>query len=194
MADAFLPYSNYNNTFLKPVVISTGEGVGLTVTGGVAVDTLAVTSTAVVANLNASTLGGATFAAPGAIGSGIPAAITGTNVTATGYVRESTDNALTAAGTNQATGLQLAKQINNITTAAASTGVVLPSVATVGIGAIVIVINAGASAIKVYGSGSDTVDTIAGATGVTLSNAKRSMYIAVAAATWVSAQLGVVSA
>src|SRR5229473_3344540 len=102
-------------------------------------------------------------------------------------------NALTAAGTNQATGLALTAFVNRITTAAASTGVVLP----VGvIGAYVIVFNGGASAIKVYDNATDsaTIDGTAGATGVTLTNALRCIYYCVAAATWVSAQLGVVSA
>lgn len=43
-----------------------------------------VASTTVVANLNASALGGATFAAPGTIGGGTPAAATFTNLTASG--------------------------------------------------------------------------------------------------------------
>lgn len=42
-----------------------------------------VSSTTNVANLNASSLSGATFAAPGPIGGGTPAAITGTTITAT---------------------------------------------------------------------------------------------------------------
>jgi hypothetical protein len=110
------------------------------------------------------------------------------------FVQESVGSGLTAVGTNRATALVLSHQINDITTAASSTGAVLPSVASVGIGTIIIVFNAGANAITMFASGSDTIDTVAGATGVTLTNAKRCMYIAVAAATWISAQLGVVSA
>lgn len=45
---------------------------------------LSVTSTTNVPNLNASTLSGATFAAPGPIGGGTPDAITATSVTTTG--------------------------------------------------------------------------------------------------------------
>ncbi len=45
-----------------------------------------VASTTVVANLNASTLGGATMAVPGAIGGGTPAAVTATTLTATTFV------------------------------------------------------------------------------------------------------------
>jgi hypothetical protein len=108
----------------------------------------------------------------------------------------STATGLTAAGTNQATALALTKVINVVTTAAASTGVALPSAATVGIGGYVIIFNAGANAIKVYGAvgSSDTIDGTAGATGVTLTNALRCEYYVTAAGVWRSAQLGVVSA
>lgn len=115
----------------------------------------------------------------------------GTTNTAGTYFLNSVGNALTAAGTDRATALQLAKGVNNVTTAAASTGVVLP----VGVvGMQIIIENAGANPIKVYASASETIDTVAGATGVTLTNAKRCMYLYVAANTWISAQLGVVSA
>lgn len=100
-------------------------------------------------------------------------------------------NALTAAGTTIADALQLSKQINNVTTAAASTGVILPVGA---IGMRITVFNAGANPIKVYANDSETIDGTAGATGVTLTNAKRCDYFFVAANTWISAQLGVVSA
>lgn len=101
---------------------------------------------------------------------------------------------LTAVGTNQATSLALTSLLNVITSAALGTGVTLPSAASVGIGNSVIIFNDGASAIQVYGAGSDTIDTIAAATGVVLTNAKRCQYYVTAAATWESAQLGVVSA
>jgi hypothetical protein len=58
---------------------------------------LAVTSTTQVANLNAATLGGATFAAPGAIGGGTPAAGSFTGLTMTGNI---------AMGANGVTGVQ----------------------------------------------------------------------------------------
>lgn len=116
-------------------------------------------------------------------------AVTGS--TNTGYVKSSTGNALTAAGTTRADALQLAKQINNITTATSGTGVILP----VGvIGMRITVFNGGANPIQVYASASETIDTIAGATGVPLTNAKRCDYFFTAANTWISAQLGVVSA
>ncbi len=136
--------------------------------------------------------GGATGSMDGyVIGGSAAAAGTFTNATATGYFLRSVGNALTAAGTTRADALQLAKEVNNITTAAGSTGVILP----VGvIGMRVTIFNAGASVIKVYGSGSDTIDTVAGSTGVSLTNAKRCDYFFVAANTWISSQLGVISA
>jgi len=128
----------------------------------------------------------------GPIGSASDPTLNGT-VNAT-FVRGSVGNALTAAGTNRANSLALTNAINNITTAAASTGVTLPASASVGIGGTVTVFNAGASATQVYGAGSDTIDGVAGATGVPLTNAKRAIFICVAANTFISAQLGVVSA
>lgn len=122
---------------------------------------------------------------------GVTGLATVVNATATGYIRQSVGNVLTAAGTTRADALVLADQVNNITTAAASTGAVLPAGV---IGDILIIENAGANAIQVYGNGSDTIDGVAGTTGVVLTNAKRCMYICVAANTIISAQLGAVSA
>ncbi len=114
-----------------------------------------------------------------------------TTVTAGTYLIRSVGNALTAVGTDRATALQLAKQVNNVTTAASGTGVILP----VGvIGMRITIFNAGANLIKVYASASETIDGTAGSAGVDLTNAKRCDYFFTAANTWISAQLGVVSA
>lgn len=83
-----------NSTLLAPGPIgsttpSSGAFTTLSATGQIT-STLAtgtaplvIASTTVVANLNASSLGGATFAAPGPIGSGTPAAATHTTIAAT---------------------------------------------------------------------------------------------------------------
>jgi hypothetical protein len=113
-----------------------------------------------------------------------------TAVTAGTFLVTSVGDALTAAGTTRADALALTAQINNVTTAASGTGVILPAAV---VGQIVIIENAGANLIQVYGAGSDTIDGVAATTGVPLTNAKRCMYICVAAATYISAQLGVVS-
>ncbi|MGN8022276.1 hypothetical protein ACTJJ7_16355 [Phyllobacterium sp. 22229] len=106
-------------------------------------------------------------------------------------IQSSTAAGLTAAGTTQANALPITSSVNVITTAAASTGVVLPPVSTVGVGGYVVIFNRGANPIKVYGAGSDSID---GAASVTLTNALRCEYYAVAPGTWLSAQLGAVSA
>lgn len=114
--------------------------------------------------------------------------------TTTGAVADTrtTSNALTATGTNRATALALPSNLNRFTTVAASTGASLPAATKPG--QIVTVYNAGASPLQVYALGTDTIDTIAGATGVPLTNALRCQYTCFAAGIWVSAQLGVVSA
>lgn len=117
-----------------------------------------------------------------------------TTLTVSGYEANSVATGLTAAGTTRADALQLAKQINNVTTAGLGTGVILPAVSTVGVGGKITIFNGGASPVQVYGSGSDTIDGVAATTGVPLTNAKRCDYYAIAATTWISAQLGVVSA
>ena len=119
---------------------------------------------------------------------------TSTGIAFTGYTSFSTAASLTAAGTTRADALALTAQINFISTAALNTGVVLPSAATVGIGGCVSIFNAGGNPIKVYAPSSDTIDGTAGSTGVTLTNAKRCDFYVSAAATWISAQLGVASA
>lgn len=124
--------------------------------------------------------------------SGASVTVTG-NVTADGYVVGSAATGLTAVGTNRATALQLAAQINNVTGGATGTGVVLPDLSGAP-GADVIVFNENSSAIKVYATGSQTIDGTAGSTGVTLTNAKRCIYFMISATAWISAQLGVASA
>ncbi len=106
------------------------------------------------------------------------------------YFIASVGNALTATGTTRTDALQLAKQVNNVTTAAAGTGVILP----VGVvGMRITIFNAGANPIQVYASASETIDTVAGATGVPLTNALRCEFFYVAANTWISAQMGGIS-
>lgn len=110
------------------------------------------------------------------------------------FVHGSSATGLTAVGTTRATGLALTAQVNNVTTAAASTGVVLPSISAVGVGTEITVFNNGANAIQVYTNNASTVDGVAGDTGVPLTNTKRCKYVAISATAWLSYQLGVVSA
>ena len=83
-----------------------------------------------------------------------------------------TDNIAATSGGNQATGKLLTTQFNRVTTSAnAADSVLLPASitfqgATLQAGAEVVVINAGANSIQVFGSGTDTINGIATATGV----------------------------
>lgn len=121
-------------------------------------------------------------------GSGIAAAYAPTF----SYVGQSAATGLTAAGTNLATGLQLAKAVNVLGTVASGTGVILPTIATAGIGAQVIVSNQGANTVHIYSSDA-TIDGTAGGTGVTMAATHRAVFIATSATTWISALLGAVA-
>ena len=48
--------------------------------------------------------------------------------------------------------------------------------------------------LRVYATGSDTVDGVTDDPGVALTNTKRCLYIAKTSSAWISAQLGAVSA
>ncbi len=65
---------------------------------------------------------------------------------------------------------------------AADSVVMPPAVA----GSQVVIINDGAAAAQVFGAGSDTIDAIAGATGVVLTNAKRAIFYCLTAPRWQS--------
>lgn len=113
------------------------------------------------------------------------------NAKSTGYFLRSVGNALTATGSTRGDALQLANETNRLTTVASGTGVILP----VGVvGMRIRIYQSGANPVKVYASASETIDGTAGSTGVTLTNALRCEYEFVAANTWISAQLGAVSA
>jgi hypothetical protein len=100
---------------------------------------------------------------------------------------------ITPAGSNQATGTPVATQTVILGAAPSTTGVVLPSAATV-IGIPLNFINMGTAAVHLYGNGAgagaDTIDTTAGTTGVTLTNAHRCIFTATAAGAFVSGPEG----
>lgn len=73
---------------------------------------------------------------------------------------------------------------NTVTTVASGAdSVVLPSAVA---GSVVFVANAGASAMQVFGNGSDTINGTAGATGISVSNNKRILFVAVTNGKWFS--------
>lgn len=97
---------------------------------------------------------------------------------------------MTATGTSRATALALTAAINVVSTVASGAGVNLnngnPAVIT---GGVIRVFNDGANPLKVYVQGTNLIDGIAGATGVTLTNGKACDYLLLAT-DWRSTLLG----
>lgn len=110
------------------------------------------------------------------------------------FVDHSVAVGITAAGTAFAGAVALTAAIDVLASAATGSGVVLPPISVVGVGGSVDLFNNGAGTVSVYGAAGNTIDTIAGTTGVLLGNAKRCEYIATSGSTYVSALLGAVSA
>jgi len=158
--------------------------------------------TAFVSNSNTSALG-ATIAGGGSnkvfaiytgsnwiVAAGTPTSGTFTNLALTGYLDYSFAGALASVGTNRGTALALAAQVNQVTSGANTTGVVLPAASTVGVGGFVRVINDnGANSFHVYAAGSDTIDGTAGSTGVVLTNAFYCDYYVSAAGAFTSVRV-----
>jgi hypothetical protein len=99
-----------------------------------------------------------------------------------------TGAALTATGTNQATALQLAANINQVTTTAASTGVILA--ASPGAGDWMMIYNGGANPLKVYPQTGGTLNGLSTNTGITLAVKTSVIFFAADAIAW----MGVLSA
>jgi hypothetical protein len=110
------------------------------------------------------------------------------NVAVGGFISESVGVGLAAIGTNRGNSLALTKQLNIVATAASTAvGVTLPAASAVGVGGFVDVYNDGPSnSFHVYAAGSDTIDTIAGATGVVLTNGFGCRYFVTASGTYAS--------
>lgn len=104
----------------------------------------------------------------------------------------SSETGIVALGTTQATAYALRAGINVVGTAAAATGVRLPA-PTPG-SAETVVFNDGASTLTIYASGTDTIDGVAGATGVSLTAAARCAFYPTDVGKWKSALLGATSA
>jgi hypothetical protein len=92
----------------------------------------------------------------------------------------------------QAAATVITKEVNLLTTVGTSgDGVRLPVSA---VGTTIFIFNTTSNPAQVYGDGTTTIDGVTTTTGVVLTNAKRAMFVRTAAGTWISAQLGVVSA
>jgi len=102
------------------------------------------------------------------------------------YIIESVNDTLTASGTNQAGAFVLGTavsgaELNRFTTVAASSGCQLPP-ATPGFS--IIVANSGANALQIYGNGGDTVNGVAGATGISLQPNQFMEFLCLTAGAW----------
>lgn len=113
----------------------------------------------------------------------------GTALTLTTLLAENaTDNITAHAGGGQANATALATEINRVTTVAtAGDSAKLPlSVA----GLTIIVINHGSNPMQVYGSGTDTIDDVATATGVSQMQGSVTIYTCSTAGAWYSNGIG----
>jgi hypothetical protein len=103
------------------------------------------------------------------------------------FIFESATDSLTAAGSNQATAFALAiapnvgTEINRFSTVAASTGCLLPPSQP---GMTIMVINAGANNLTVYGTGGDTIDGNVNTTGVLQMPNSGAIYVCSTAGAW----------
>lgn len=102
------------------------------------------------------------------------------------------ENTITAtAGGTKAAAYALTKAINRISTCATAADSVLLPAAKAGMS--IYIANDGAAAAQVFGAGTDTIDAVATATGVVLTNAKRCIYVCHVDGAWTSC-MGVKSA
>ncbi len=108
-----------------------------------------------------------------------------TNPVFAGLIYESaTDNITAHAGGGQASATQLTTEINRVTTVAtAGDSVVLPASAP---GLTIIVINAAAKPMQVFGLSADTIDGVAAATGVSQMQKSMVIYSCTTAGAWTS--------
>lgn len=117
-------------------------------------------------------------------------AVTGASIAGTGavFVPGSAVVGITAhAGGGQASAVALTGAVNRVdTVATAADSVALPAPTTVG-QQIVVINNAAVNSMQVFGSGTDTINGVATATGVAQAAGKHAIYTATsigAAATW----------
>lgn len=118
-----------------------------------------------------------------------PGGLAAAAISLTGLLFESATDTITAhAGGGQASATPLTKELNRLTTVATTGDSVLlpPSAA----GLTIIVINHGANPAQVFGSGSDTIDDQAAATGVSQMQGSVTIYSCTTAGAWYSNGIG----
>jgi hypothetical protein len=103
--------------------------------------------------------------------------------TFTGNVKYSTATNLTAAGTTQATALALTSDYNHIGTAAASSGVRLPTAVA---GMEVLVFNKGANAVNVYPATGAAINALAANAALAVAAAGVTIFYAISSTLWLS--------
>ena len=113
------------------------------------------------------------------------AAISGTNITSTGFMIHSVGDGLGATGSNQATALILTKTVNVISGASLNVndGVKLPATAA---GVTCIIINISTSNIKVYPNDNASIDGLATNVPFTLGAGAKLMFVASSTSKWYS--------
>jgi hypothetical protein len=168
-----------NNTGVTSNIAGTGISVS-GATGAVTITNAGVTSLTGTSNqitVSASTGGvtlstPSTFTAPGSIasttsitaGNGLTVTAGNTTITAGtllmngGLIYQLTSASVTAAGTTQGTGTTLTAQLNNITTVASGTGVVLPAPVQAGVS--ISIVNKGANPLLVYPNSGASIDAL----------------------------------
>jgi hypothetical protein len=102
--------------------------------------------------------------------------------------KSSVENTITAtAGGVQATAILLdaTKSVHNVTTVATAADAVRLPLAT-GSGVQHLVNNSGSASMKVYGSGIDTIDAVATATGVNIGAGKVRLFVDITTGKWIS--------
>jgi hypothetical protein len=115
------------------------------------------------------------------LGVGVAANGTAGDINAAGNIISSTAITLTAAGTTQGTALLLAKDINDVTVVAASSGVRLP-VAVAGMR--IIVRNSSVTNLNVYPNTGAQIQTLGANVAMVLVSATMLEYVAVSATQW----------
>ncbi len=137
----------------------------------------------------ASTLDTASSSTSNTINIGNIWTATGTNTPATaitsiaGFITQSTATGLTAhAGGGQASALLLTSMMNFVATVATTADSVKLPVSVAGLE--IVITNGGSNSLQVFGSGTDTINTIATGTGVAIAAGKTGSYVCYTPGTW----------
>lgn len=109
---------------------------------------------------------------------------TGNSPASANMIVGSVASGLTATGSTQADALALSADINEVTTVAASTGVILP--ANCDVGDQIFVYSIGAQTLTVYAPGTETINAIAAASGFSVATAKTATFTKVNNTRWAS--------